>query len=118
MSRKTGFLAEQYAREYLISQGLQWVESNYQCRMGELDLIMRDNAYLVFVEVKSRASNAYGGAIASITYSKKQKLIKTASLYLLDKKLHDKLAIRFDLLSLEGAEPKVTWVKDAFGTDY
>ena len=59
MSQKTGALAEQYACEYLTSQGLQWVVSNYRSRLGEIDLIMRDGSYLVFVEVRARASNAF-----------------------------------------------------------
>lgn len=118
MSQKIGFLAEQSAQNYLISQGLRWIESNYRCRMGEIDLIMRDEDGLVFVEVRARASTAFGGAMASITYSKKQKLIKTAQHYLLSKKFYDKYAFRFDVLSIEGVPPIVTWVKDAFGADY
>lgn len=114
MSQKAGALAEQHAREYLIAQGLQWVDSNYRCRLGEIDLIMRDGVYLVFIEVRARASKAFGGAMASVTYSKQQKLIKTASLYLLVNKLHDKQAIRFDVLALEGTPPRIEWVKNAF----
>ena len=49
MSRKMGALAEQHACDYLVTQGLQWVASNYSCRLGEIDLIMRDDCYLVFV---------------------------------------------------------------------
>lgn len=118
MSQKAGYLAEERARDYLISQGLKWHESNYRSRLGEIDLIMRDGDYLVFVEVRARTSPAFGGAIESITYNKKQKLMKTASLYLLAKKLQDKQAIRFDVLSIEGRAPKITWIKNAFGADY
>ena len=118
MSQKIGFLAEQHARDYLTSQGLQWIESNYLCRMGEIDLIMRDSDYMVFVEVRARASNSFGGAVASVTRSKQQKLIKTASLYLLVNKLYDKQPIRFDVLSIEGVPPSISWIKNAFGSDY
>ncbi len=118
MSRKIGSLAEQQACDYLIKQGLQWVISNYNCRLGEIDLIMRDGIYLVFVEVRARASNAFGGALASITHSKKQKLIKTALLYLMTNKLQDKQPIRFDVLSMEGAPPSISWIKNAFGSDF
>lgn len=118
MSRKIGALAEQHACDYLVAQGLQWVVSNYSCRLGEIDLIMRDSGYLVFVEVRARVSNAFGGALASITYSKRQKLIKTASLYLSVNKLHDKQPIRFDIVSMEGAPPSVSWIKNAFGSDF
>lgn len=118
MSQKNGFLAEQLARDYLTTQGLTWRVSNYRCRMGEIDLIMQDGDYLVFVEVRARTSNAYGGAIASITYGKKQKILKTATLYLMTNKLIDKQLIRFDVLSIDGLLPKVTWIKNAFGADY
>ncbi len=118
MSLKIGLLAEKHALDYLISKGLHWVDSNYRCRMGEIDLILRDGEYLVFVEVRARSSQAFGGAIASVTFSKKQKLIKTALHYLSAKKLHDKQAIRFDVLTIDGVPPKMTWVKDAFGADY
>ena len=118
MSRKIGALAEQHACEYLISQGLQWVVSNYQSRMGEIDLVMRDGLYLVFVEVRARASKAFGGAMASVTYSKKQKIIKTALMYLMMNNLQDKQAVRFDVISMDGVPPCVTWVKNAFGSDF
>jgi len=118
MSRKIGALAEQHACEHLIAAGLTWVASNYSCRMGEIDLIMRDGAYLVFVEVRARSSQAFGGAMASVTYSKKQKLIKTALMYLMVNNIHDKESIRFDVLSFEGAPAGVSWVKNAFGSDF
>ena len=118
MSQKAGFLAEQHALEYLTSKGLKWVVSNYRSKLGEIDIIMRDGEYLVFVEVRARTSTAFGGAIASVTYSKQQKILKTASLYLLANKLHDKQAIRFDVVSIEGAPPKITWLKNAFGSDF
>ena len=94
------------------------VSSNFRCSMGEIDLIMRDGSYLVFVEVRARASNTFGGAVASVTYSKQKKLLKAASLYLMINKLQDKLPVRFDVLGLEGVPPSITWIKNAFGSDY
>lgn len=118
MSRKEGAIAEQHACDYLKTQGLRWVESNYSCRLGEIDLIMRDNNYLVFVEVRSRTSLAFGGALGSISFSKQQKLLRTASLYLLMNKLHDKQPIRFDVVCMEGAATNISWIKNAFGSDF
>lgn len=118
MSIQKGVLAEQWACDYLIAQGLQWVSSNYRCRMGEIDLIMRDGLFLVFVEVRARISKAYGGALASVTLSKQQKLLKTALMYVMVHKMHDKQAFRFDVLSLDGNPPEVTWIKNAFGSDF
>jgi putative endonuclease len=117
MSQQQGFAAEEHARQYLIGQGLQWVTSNYRCRLGEIDLIMQDADYVVFVEVRSRASNAFGGAIESITYHKRQKLLRTASLYLSNHDRFAKQPVRFDVLSMEGKPPKITWIQNAFGAD-
>ena len=64
---KLGQLYEQLAMAYLQRQGLQLVQQNYQCKAGEIDLVMRDSTTLVFVEVKYRASTAFGGAIAAVT---------------------------------------------------
>ena len=118
MSRTIGSLGEQQACDYLKSQGLTLVMSNYSCRMGEIDHIMQDGDCLVFVEVRTRASNAFGGALASVTYSKQQKLIKTAMLYLTIHKRHNQQPIRFDVLSMEGVPAVITWVKNAFGSDF
>ncbi|MBA3536737.1 MAG: YraN family protein [Tatlockia sp.] len=118
MSLKTGLAAELQARTYLIAQGLQWIESNYRCRWGEIDLIMRESNCLVFVEVRARASSSFGGAAASVNYSKQRKLIKTAYNYLLSKNIHDKQPARFDVLAFEGSGLEVEWVKNAFGLDF
>lgn len=118
MSLQLGFIGEKQACEYLCQQGLTWVESNYRCRMGEIDLIMRDRDYLVFVEVRLRKHRSYGGGIQSITQSKRQKLLRTASLYLQSKKLNEKQPCRFDMLSLDGALSEITWIKNAFGVDF
>ncbi|KTD07699.1 YraN family protein [Legionella jamestowniensis] len=117
-TRKIGLAIEQQAQVYLETRGLKWISSNYQCRLGEIDLIMRDGGYLVFVEVRARSSAAFGGAAASITYGKRQKIIKTASHYLLSNKLTDKQPVRFDVLSFEGKTPQVNWIKNAFGLDF
>lgn len=114
MSLAIGFAAEEAARKYLVQQGLKWVESNYHCRLGEIDLIMRDKEYLVFVEVRARASATHGSALESVTYRKQQKIIKTASLYLLTHRLHNNVSVRFDVVSIEGNPPQLTWISNAF----
>lgn len=114
MSLKRGFAAEQQARNYLVAQGLQWLESNYRCRWGEIDLIMREKSCLVFVEVRARGSSRYGGALASVGYAKQQKLIKAATTYLLAKNIMDKQPVRFDVLGFEGPELQIEWVRNAF----
>ena len=118
ITQETGQRAEQHALDYLINQGFKLVCRNYHCRLGEIDLIMRDQKYLVFIEVRSRTSTSFGGGLGSITYAKRQKIIKTTSHYLLKNKIQDRHPIRFDVVSIDGKSGIVTWLKDAFGADY
>lgn len=113
MSLNTGMAAEQRARDFLIAQGLHWVESNYRCRWGEIDLIMQEQDFLVFVEVRVRSSMQFGGAIASVNYFKQQKLVKTAAHYLLIRKKYNKQPVRFDILGFEGKEQQIAWIRNA-----
>lgn len=115
-TQTVGLDAEHKALDYLKSQGLSYVTRNYRCRCGEIDLIMRDHDYLVFIEVRARANRNFGGGLASITYTKQQKIIKTASYYLLENKLYDRVAIRFDAISIDGHAGSITWIQDAFRT--
>lgn len=114
MSNSLGNKAEEQARAFLIAKGLRYLDSNYSCRVGELDLIMRDGEYLVFIEVRSRSSIRYGGALASITGSKQKKIIKTAEHYLLCKKIYNQLPCRFDVVTFEGDLSTLEWIKNAF----
>ena len=74
-SRAKGSEAEQHALDFLLQNQLTLVERNYNCRYGEIDLIMQDKTHLVFVEVRFRAKINYGDAATSISRSKKSKLI-------------------------------------------
>lgn len=121
-TREQGQLTENLACQFLEKQGFQLIEKNYNCRMGEIDLIMKDNDNLVFVEVRYRKSNNFGSGAETITASKQSKLIKTASLYL---QRHDKLnryPARFDVVSISGFignnninSINFDWIKNAFG---
>ena len=112
---KLGNKAEAIAKNYLISNGLTLIEQQYNCRYGELDLIMKDKAYLVFIEVRYRKNDLYGGAIESIDHRKQSKLRKTAEHYLLQNQLSDR-ACRFDVVCLNGdlTNPVIEWLCDAF----
>ena len=81
-SRDRGQDAELACCKYLQQQGLKLLAKNYHGRRGELDLIMRDNNTVVFVEVRFRKNDAYGSALESITSSKQEKLRITAEQYL------------------------------------
>lgn len=116
ITQRAGQLAEQKALAYLKEQGFHLVTQNYLCRVGEIDLVMRDGAYFVFIEVRARSNTLYGGGIASINYAKRKKIMKAALHYLMIHKLYEKHPLRFDVISIDGAG-NITWLKDAFNAD-
>lgn len=112
--QKLGTQAEQAALQYLQQQGLRRVENNYRCKLGEIDLIMRDGKTLVFVEVRARRNNRFGLPIETVAASKQKKLIRTALYYLQQHKLDT--PCRFDVIGIDhGSEPvQLQWIKNAF----
>ncbi|HVT62726.1 MAG TPA: YraN family protein [Legionellaceae bacterium] len=117
MSQKKGFAAETLACDYLLHQGLHWRASNFRTRAGEIDLIMQDGSYIVFVEVRARTSKAYGDAIESITYAKCQKILRAALYYLQRHGLYDRYMSRFDVVTVQGNPPTIEWIKHAIEMD-
>ncbi|MGB8855122.1 MAG: YraN family protein [Burkholderiales bacterium] len=113
-TQKSGAAAEDLAADYLVRHKLKIVERNYRCRHGEIDLIGKDGTTLVFVEVRLRSPGNFGGAAASITPAKQQKILATARHY-----LSGQAALppcRFDVLLLDGlTADKIEWIKNAFG---
>ena len=73
-----GQIWEGRAEQFLLRQGLVLITRNFSTRSGEIDLIMRDDTHIAFVEVRFRSTTRYGGAIGSVTRAKQQKLIKCA----------------------------------------
>ena len=114
--REFGFQLESFAAKQLEQSGCQIVETNFQCKLGEIDIILRDKEALVFVEVRYRKQNNFGGASASVDRRKQKKLIKAASFYLQSKKLNNKFACRFDVFAVQGISNQLSynWIKDAF----
>lgn len=117
LTLKTGQAGEQRALEHLLTQGLKLISRNYRCKLGEIDLVMNDSGYLVFIEVRARTRTDFGGGLSSITYAKRQKIIKATSHYLLTQKINEQQPIRFDVVSIDGQLGAITWLKDAFNTD-
>jgi putative endonuclease len=110
-----GNQAEQIAADYLKQQGLKLLETNYRCRFGEIDLIMRDNKTLVFVEVRLRSNAMFGGAVYSINSSKQKKLIITAEHFLQQHTTLAKQACRFDAILMDKTSATdLQWIQNAF----
>ena len=94
-----GKLGEEIAVAFLKKNGFKIIDRNFRIRGGEIDIIGIDDDTLVFVEVKTRASNEFGTPLESITYWKLKSLVKTAQFYKLK---HPKLpdAMRIDAVSI------------------
>jgi len=105
---------EKIASNYLRSQGLTLLTSNYHSRYGEIDLIMQDKDTLVFVEVRYRRSNKFGGAAMSITPGKQRKIALTAMQFLQKNNKTDQHC-RFDVVAI--SEQETQWIKSAFDSD-
>lgn len=95
--------AEGHALSYLIQHGLTRIESNYRCPPGEIDLVMNDNGTVVFVEVRYRADESYGGALESIDARKQRKLRAAAMHYLQQRHGTMEVPCRFDVVLVSGS---------------
>tara|TARA_R110002167_G_scaffold70161_1_gene197532 strand:- start:639 stop:1022 length:384 start_codon:yes stop_codon:yes gene_type:complete len=113
--KNSGEKAEQAAEDFLLSQGLHFVERNFFCRIGEIDLIFLDQDTYVFVEVRYRANSAHGSAAESLGQSKLNKVRKSASLWL-QKNNKVNNASRFDAILFDKKIDKqhLTWLKAVF----
>ncbi|MBC2729709.1 YraN family protein [Thiobacillus sp.] len=106
-----GQSAESRAAAFLKTQGLKLVARNWRGRFGEIDLIMRDDSTLVFIEVRLRSRSDFGGAAASVTPAKQKKLLATAHQYLATLKTLP--PCRFDVVALSG-DSAPDWIRNAF----
>ena len=108
-----GQLSELWAANFLQKQGLRLITQNYRCRLGEIDLIMQDDESLVFVEVRQRSREDYGGAGGSIDKHKQHRLILAAKYYLM--KLQHFPPCRFVVVLMDDEKGShVEWLKNAF----
>jgi putative endonuclease len=106
-----GDRAEALAAQFLMRHGLVIVSRNFRTRAGEIDLVARDGSTLVFVEVRMRRSQDFGGAAASITARKQQRLVKAANAYLA--MLGREPPCRFDAILMRGLDAAtIEWKRD------
>ena len=110
-----GRLGERLAEKYLIAQGYTILERNVRSRYGELDLIASDKGMLVFVEVKTRSSFAFGYPEAAVTQQKQNHILEAASYYLME---HPKLCgdWRVDVIAIrtkKNSPPEITHFENA-----
>ena len=116
--QRLGLRAENAAAAYLQAQGAHILLRNYRCRCGELDIVARLGAgELAIIEVRTRSSNEYGGAAASVDAGKRQRLVRAANRLLQQRKDLAKLRARFDVIVVTDPfadAPHIEWIKHAF----
>ena len=106
-----GAQAEALAAGFPAARGLRILARNDRCRAGEIDLIACDRYTIVFVEVRLRSSNAFGGAAASITATKRRRLQRAASHHLA--RLGGAPPCRFDAILLDSLDSsRIEWLVD------
>jgi putative endonuclease len=112
-----GSAGEAIARGYLVERGYTWVESNWHCRAGEIDLVMNDGAELVFVEVKTRRGEAAGRAEESISVAKGRRLLASGEWYLAEHANRGDPVWRIDLIAVTldrtGKVERLTHIENA-----
>ena len=111
-----GTWGEEQAVNYLRKQGMKIIERNFRTPVGEIDIIARDKKYLVFLEVKTRRSTAFGPPQEAVGQRKQRQIARTAQWYLQNNK-NGKLQPRFDVVAIlcqSDGEPQITHLPDAF----
>lgn len=109
--RAVGSHYEGLATAYLLEKGYEILESNFRCKFGEIDIIARDNEYIVFIEVKYRKTKQFGYPREAVTYQKIMHITRTAQYYLLTKVGYEK-ACRFDVIEI--LDGTITHLEAAF----
>ena len=115
--RAEGARYEAAAEAHLAAHGLVPLLRNFNCRLGELDLVMRDQDVLVVVEVRARAPSRFGTALESIGPAKRRRIVRATQVLLAARPELARHPLRFDVVAFEvaaGAERRVEWLRAAF----
>jgi putative endonuclease len=96
------------------------LERNYNCRVGEIDLIMNDHSSVVFVEVKYRANSDFGDGAENVTHQKQVRISRTAAFFLSRNQRLANVPCRFDVISISGKQgsTQTDWIKNAFNSQF
>lgn len=112
-NRAKGAYYETQAAAFLESQGYEVLERNYWTRFGEIDLIAKEEEYLVFVEVKYRVNDQMGFPEEAVNKRKQRTIFRCAQIYLMEKGKLDNIPCRFDVVAIDGTQIRLR--KNAFG---
>lgn len=110
--RQIGNLYENKARKYLSNNGYVILEQNYRTKIGEIDIIARNENYLCFIEVKYRDEKSLATGLYAVDKAKQKTIYNVAKMYMLENKIDDDTACRFDVISVDGSD--IELIKNAF----
>jgi TIGR00252 family protein len=110
-NRKLGSKWEHAAADYLKKSGYEILETNFRCRIGEIDIIAKAEDTLCFIEVKYRKTSRYGFAALAVTQAKQQIIRRVAQYYLYTHNIAD-TQCRFDVVAFDAGNPQI--IKNAF----
>lgn len=107
---------ERLAETYLCERGMRVIARNHRCRGGEIDLVMQEDAVVVFVEVRYRRASRYGDALATIDARKQARIVTAAQDFLVAHPQYVNSPCRFDVIALGGSvrTPRCDWIAGAF----
>jgi putative endonuclease len=119
--RTAGTVGEKMAEEYLIENNYAIITKNFRYkRLGEIDIIARDNGFVCFIEVKTRSTLEYGLPIEAVSFRKQENIRKLASIFICKNNLHN-ANIRFDVVEVYVRKEKdfmnvekINLIKNAF----
>ncbi|MEN6470507.1 MAG: YraN family protein [Clostridiaceae bacterium] len=112
--RVLGNLGEDAALAYFKKRGYALSARNYRAERCEIDLILREGACTVFVEVKARSSGRYGLGREAVTAAKQNNILRAAKHYLMENVLFE-APVRFDVAEFDPATGHIEHIKNAFG---
>lgn len=110
--REIGATYEKKAVDLLLKKGYDVLETNYRNRMGEIDIIAKDGAYICFIEVKFRTNDAFGSPLEAVDRKKQKQIRKVAIHYLMCHGGNEWTPCRFDVIAYQGED--VTHLENAF----
>jgi putative endonuclease len=94
-----GAYGERVAARHLVDEGLVIIDRNWRCDAGEIDLVLRDGEVLVFCEVKTRTSTAYGHPLEAVDAAKTDRLVRLAGRWMADHAM-EAACVRFDVVAV------------------
>jgi len=117
--RELGAAAEAAARAKLEAAGMGTLATNVNYRFGELDLVMRDDEQIVFVEVRYRRNDRFGGAAGSVDHKKRRRIVLAARAWLAGQRGLADAPCRFDVVTVQGAADALqcSWIRGAFSLE-